>query len=148
MSASLVVADTSGMSPKAAERHVAAVKKYEAKKDLLAESASRTASAVLAFATGLGVGYIEGRYPDKADVLGVPLPMVIAVAGLAGSIFAPADIVSYCVDIGNAGSAIYGRDVAYDLGTKKKEKSGQATATVTGIPTQQSATRAFYPRAA
>lgn len=140
MSTAMVVADTSGMSPKAAERHVAAVRKFEAKKDLLAESAARTASAVLAFATGLGVGFIEGRYPDKAEVLGVPLPMVIAVGGLAGSIFAPDEMASYFVDIGNAGSAIYGRDVAFDLGTKKREKSGStATATVRS---------AQFPRAA
>ena len=138
---SLVVADTSGMSPKAADRYVASVKKFEAKKDLLAESADRTASAVLAFATGLGVGFIEGRYPDKAEVLGIPLPMVIAVTGLAGSIFAPDDFARYFVDIGNAGSAIYGRDVAFDLGTKKREKSSS------GTPTKQNAVTG-YPRAA
>lgn len=140
---SMVVADTTGMTPKAAERHVAAVKRYEAKKDLLAESMQRTASTVLAFATGLGVGFVEGRYPDKAEVVGVPLPLVIAMGGLAGSLFAPDDLANYLADVGNAGSAIYGRDIAYDLGQKKREKTQSST----GTPTKQSAFSG-YPKAA
>lgn len=145
MSASLVVADTTGMSNKAAERHIAYVKKYESKKELLKESADRLASSVLAFATGLGVGYIEGRYPDKAEVVGIPLPLVIAAGGFVASIALPDQYAGYAVDIGNAGSAIYGRDVAYDLGTKKREKAAGVTAPA---PAVKQSGFAPYPKAA
>ena len=144
MTSSLVVADTNGMSNKAAERHVALLRKYESKKELLKEGMERTTSAVLAFATGLGVGYVEGRYPEKSEVLGVPLPMVIGAVGLVSSLFLPDEYAVYAIDIGNAGSAIYGRDLAYDLGQKKQQKAAGATA---GTAPTTRAGYAAYPRA-
>jgi len=58
------------------ERQKALIKRLKSKGEDATKTAVRTAAAM---GTSFAVSYVEGRYPDKSEILGIPVSLAVGV---------------------------------------------------------------------
>ncbi len=107
------------------------ITKYEGMKNRLRraqEKSKEATSAAIGTATTMGsafaVSYIEGRYPDKKDIFGVPVSLALGVsATIAGVLGAGGDKTANAVltSTGNGALAAYAASRGLEMGREAQE---------------------------
>lgn len=144
-----ITLDTTGMSPKAADRFISVSKRWDHMKATAEKAEEKVISSAEAFLTGLGIGYIEGRYPDKAEVIGFPLAGVVGLGAHIADLLIPTEKYGdHLANIGNAGFAIYGRDLGAEFGQKKAKEAQNAPRSLPSSAPASTAVPAGFQRLA
>jgi DhnA family fructose-bisphosphate aldolase class Ia len=97
------------------------IKKYQEKSQKATEAAIGTAATM---GSAFAVSYIEGRYPDKKDIFGVPVSLAVGVsATIAGVLGAGGDKTANAVltSAGNGALAAYAAGRGLEMGREAQE---------------------------
>ncbi len=136
MTTQIVHAPAGINTPKGQEAYFHMLRKYNTMREASVEMGRRMVRGVAAAATGVILGYIDGRY-DYAEVHGIPMAGLVGIGGTILGVFLDGEIGEIVSAAGMAGSAVWGRDWGADLGRTQKQKAGQQGQTkASGSPGQ------------
>lgn len=112
-----------GMTPSAQKEYFKVLTRFQNLKKGTAEGGIRAARMAVSASTGAAIGFIEGYY-ELTEISEIPLAAAIAVtANLGAFFFLTGEAAEMAHNVGNAASAVAGRDWFADLGKTAREKA-------------------------
>lgn len=120
-----------GMTPKAAEKYFSVLGRYERMRENTKKADTRIIRTVASFSTGFALGWAEGYY-EYEEIAGVPIAAAIGLGANIAAFFFDEGMSEHLHNIGNAASAVYGRDWAAERGKARKQQESQKSGGGTG----------------
>lgn len=129
-----------GEFTKQVEARERAERKWALVKEAAKEGERKVLSSVISGGTGLAIGWLETKYSEHAQVVGIPLAGAVGVAAHAAGMFVSGSYAEHLHTLGNAGFAIAGYDMGADLARKAAQGKPAAQNGQTGFQAIPAAT--------